>query len=253
VSIIGRYTIYRGIKGEKHENKETNFNKKVAAMLCIVAAIIALPLAGCGSNDTTPETFTVTFNANGGSPTPEPQTIEKGKTATEPTGDKAPIKTNYTLDGWYKEIGLSTKWNFATDTVTANIDLYAKWNETQKTKPEDTPRDLSFGTNLKVTIKSDEQFTTAEWNTLCDDVVAAIMRGYNSDYMPDTNKIVFELEFEGNEFLAPISITLLKSATYDCEVTPGDRIIYLNTSTLNMIDLQPAVWAIANGEEYHYP
>jgi uncharacterized repeat protein (TIGR02543 family) len=90
--------------------------------------IIAFVLIACGGDDkltnTTPETFTVTFHANGGTPEPEKQTIEKGKTATEPQGV---TKANNTLDGWYKENAFTTKWNFATDTVTANVDFYAKW------------------------------------------------------------------------------------------------------------------------------
>jgi hypothetical protein len=89
-------------------------------------AIITLALIGCGGNDTTAETFTVTFHANGGTPEPEKQTIEKGKTATEPQGV---TKANNTLEGWYKETAFTTKWNFTTDTVTTNVDLYARWDE----------------------------------------------------------------------------------------------------------------------------
>jgi len=98
---------------------------KVKAIQRIAGLIALAAIIGCSSGDDTPETFTVTFNANGGSPTPSTQTIEKGTTATEPTGV---TKANTVLDGWYKESALTTKWNFATDLVTANIDLYAKWN-----------------------------------------------------------------------------------------------------------------------------
>jgi uncharacterized repeat protein (TIGR02543 family) len=74
---------------------------------------------------TTPvKSFTVTFNANGGSPTPNKQTITNGGKATEPQGV---TKDKNTLDGWYKEAALTNKWNFSTDTVTADITLYAKW------------------------------------------------------------------------------------------------------------------------------
>ncbi|GBU27105.1 hypothetical protein R84B8_00628 [Treponema sp. R8-4-B8] len=95
----------------------------------IAMAIITMALIACGSDDTTPETFTVTFHANGGTPEPTQQTIEKGKTVTEPQVSKP----NNTLDGWFKETAFTTQWNFATDTVTANIDLYAKWKETVAT------------------------------------------------------------------------------------------------------------------------
>jgi len=89
-------------------------------------AIIGIALISCsdGGGNPPPPTFTVTFHANGGTPEPAQQTIEKGTTATEPP---AMTKTNSDFDGWYKESGFTTKWNFATDTVIANVDLHAKW------------------------------------------------------------------------------------------------------------------------------
>ena len=39
-----------------------------------------------------------------------------------------PEREGCTFDGWYKESGLVNPWNFATDTVTAPVTLYAKWN-----------------------------------------------------------------------------------------------------------------------------
>jgi len=49
-------------------------------------AIITIAFTACDNgNNPAPETFTVTFNTNGGSPTPN-QTVEKGKTAAEPQG-----------------------------------------------------------------------------------------------------------------------------------------------------------------------
>ncbi|MDR1506213.1 MAG: InlB B-repeat-containing protein [Treponema sp.] len=66
----------------------------------------------------------VTFNANGGTPVPAAQAIAVGGLATEPA---APAKAVYTFGGWYKEAGLTTAWDFATDTVTTDTMLYAKW------------------------------------------------------------------------------------------------------------------------------
>lgn len=68
-------------------------------------------------------TYTVTFNSDGGSAVTE-QIVEEGLKATEPT---APTKAGYAFDGWYNG---ETKWNFATDTVTANVTLTAKWKVT---------------------------------------------------------------------------------------------------------------------------
>ncbi|MGN0808133.1 MAG: InlB B-repeat-containing protein [Candidatus Coproplasma sp.] len=67
--------------------------------------------------------FTLTFNSMGGSSVDE-QTIKYGQTASEPT---KPTKAGYIFVGWYKEADFTNKWDFATDTITGDITLYAKW------------------------------------------------------------------------------------------------------------------------------
>ncbi len=67
--------------------------------------------------------YTVTFNTNGGSSVNQ-QTVVYGNKATEPT---TPTKDGHTFDGWYKDEALTTPWNFGTDTVSANTTVYAKW------------------------------------------------------------------------------------------------------------------------------
>ena len=72
------------------------------------------------------ENFTVTFQANGGSPEPSQQTIAPGSKVTMPS---TITRIGYTFAGWYKEAGFINAWDFANDTVTENITLYAKWLE----------------------------------------------------------------------------------------------------------------------------
>ena len=72
----------------------------------------------------TPETYTVTFNTNGGS-TVESVAVEDGKTVAKPAD---PTKDGYTFDGWYVDEALTTAYDFNT-AVTDNITLYAKWTE----------------------------------------------------------------------------------------------------------------------------
>ncbi|MCL1837178.1 MAG: InlB B-repeat-containing protein [Treponema sp.] len=83
-------------------------------------------------------TYTVTFEAYGGTPIPDPnpQLVAEGNLVIEPS---YMTKADYTFDGWYKEESFSTKWNFNSDTVTSNIKLYAKWNIIQYT--------VTFNTN----------------------------------------------------------------------------------------------------------
>ncbi|MGL5020860.1 MAG: InlB B-repeat-containing protein, partial [Mycoplasmatales bacterium] len=69
--------------------------------------------------------YTVTFNADGGTPAPSPQNVKVGDRITEPT---KPTKTGYTFAGWYKDEGLTSEWNFASDKMpTKNMTLYANW------------------------------------------------------------------------------------------------------------------------------
>lgn len=74
------------------------------------------------------DTYTVTFDAQGGS-TVASQDVAKNGKVTKPTD---PTRTGYTFGGWYKEAACTTAWNFDTDTVTGNITLYAKWTPVKK-------------------------------------------------------------------------------------------------------------------------
>jgi len=65
-------------------------------------------------------TYTVTYNAQGGSVTPSSETVS---TATLPT----PTKSGYTFDGWYTSGGSKIT---GTYNPTADITLYAQWQST---------------------------------------------------------------------------------------------------------------------------
>ncbi|MDR3000747.1 MAG: InlB B-repeat-containing protein [Fibromonadaceae bacterium] len=67
--------------------------------------------------------YSVTFNADGGTPTPNAQEIDEGNKATKPTD---PTKEGYNFAGWY--IG-ETEFDFNTE-ITEAITLTAKWTET---------------------------------------------------------------------------------------------------------------------------
>ena len=75
-------------------------------------------------------TYTVTFNANGGSGTaPTAQTANSGSSITLPSGSGL-SRTDYTFGGWNTNAaGTGTNYNAgASYTVTGNVTLYAKWN-----------------------------------------------------------------------------------------------------------------------------
>jgi len=72
----------------------------------------------------TVNTYTVTFNTNGGSNVVS-QKVKYGADADEPDD---PTLDGYSFDGWYSDSGFSKAYDFSTE-VTANIALYAKWTE----------------------------------------------------------------------------------------------------------------------------
>ena len=68
--------------------------------------------------------FTVSFDAQGGSPSLTTQTVQEGQLAQQPA---VPTRASYTFAGWYTNVAYTTAWSFATDVITANTTLYAKW------------------------------------------------------------------------------------------------------------------------------
>lgn len=69
--------------------------------------------------DNTP-TYTVTFDSNGGSPTPNSQTVRYGMAVVQPAN---PTRSQYSFDGWYNG---NTLYTFGTP-VTSNLTLTAHW------------------------------------------------------------------------------------------------------------------------------
>ena len=69
------------------------------------------------------KSYTVSFDAKGGSPVPETQKVPYGEKANAPA---APTNDGYDFEGWYNKDG-GAKWEFAVNTVSSNVDLYAKW------------------------------------------------------------------------------------------------------------------------------
>jgi uncharacterized repeat protein (TIGR02543 family) len=75
-------------------------------------------------------TYVVTFDLNytGAANPPKPQEIDAGDKVTIPT---PPKREGYTFDGWFLDAaGTGAAWDFALNTVTTNLDLYAKWTRT---------------------------------------------------------------------------------------------------------------------------
>ena len=102
--------------------------KTIFIFLLVVAALVLL--AGCLQkiNDEKIPTFTVTFDVQGRGKTPAALTVPKGTLLN--TAQTPPLEfSGWEFDGWYKEAAGTTPWNNASDTVTENTTLYAKWTK----------------------------------------------------------------------------------------------------------------------------
>ena len=100
-----------------------NLLRSIPFLLLMMSGLsLVLNCKGPASNSTS-MFYTVSFDAQGGSAVASVK-AEQGKTVTKPTD---PVKPPFSFGGWYKEEECITPWNFATDTVTADITLYAKW------------------------------------------------------------------------------------------------------------------------------
>ena len=79
------------------------------------------------------EARTVTFDLNGvDGKGPDALTVYEGDKVTAP---KAPTADGYKFDGWYKDAAGTQAFDFATETITTNTTVYAKWTP-YKTKVE---------------------------------------------------------------------------------------------------------------------
>lgn len=83
--------------------------------------IMAMGLASCGKDEV--KTFyTVTFDADGGTPVPEKQSVEEGKTAVAPS--TAPVKAGFVFVAWTTDG--TNAYNFQSP-VTRDLTLRARW------------------------------------------------------------------------------------------------------------------------------
>jgi uncharacterized repeat protein (TIGR02543 family) len=120
------FFVKEGVFKGKTANLEGTMKIRKVFLLAIIAVLLGMVTA-CDelTNSHTVSVYTVSFEANGGSPAPQNQTISQGGKVTEPASMTQP---GYGFGGWYKEAAFSNLWNFDSDIVTDNITLYAKWD-----------------------------------------------------------------------------------------------------------------------------
>ena len=114
---------------------------------CVNLDNITLTVADGITPEPEPETFTVTFNANGGTLTGNAAvTVEEGGNIT---GAPTASKYNATFNGWYDEATGGNRIDLGTYIVTGNVVLYAHWSVENVYEAEDAVLYSSKG-NLQI-------------------------------------------------------------------------------------------------------
>jgi len=75
-----------------------------------------------------PETYTVSFDLQTGSPLTSVNNVSEGATVAKPT---APSRPGYTFLGWFTAPSGGREWDFQTDIIEHDRTLYAHWEEIQ--------------------------------------------------------------------------------------------------------------------------
>ena len=101
---------FKGWYSDKSLTKAFNFNSTVKSNLTLYAKWEAKA------------TYTVTFNANGGTAV-KAQSVSSGAKASKPAN---PTKAGYAFKGWYSDKSLIKAYDF-NSAVKSNLTLYAKW------------------------------------------------------------------------------------------------------------------------------
>ncbi len=73
-----------------------------------------------------PKTYTVTYHTMGGSPETFTNPVVFGKRAGTPAFT---AKEWAVFEGWYTDLSYTRRWNFDSDVVEGDMDLYAKWSD----------------------------------------------------------------------------------------------------------------------------
>lgn len=112
-------------------------------MLLLAVLTLSFMLTGCNNgNDSGNDNggvartyYTVTFDSMGGSET-ESQSVLAGNPAVRP---QTPVREGYFLIGWFRDSAATDEWSFDTDRVTADITLYAGWQQVPSPDVEPQP------------------------------------------------------------------------------------------------------------------
>lgn len=178
--------------------------------------------------------YTVTFAMNGHGTAPDPVLVLKGSTFTKP---EDPVADGYAFEGWFSDEQCTKAWDFATEKVTADITLYAKW----KTTLFDF-QTLNVGNN-KVTLKF---YDDADGGIVNDLIVQATTEGSSVIVKVSSNSgRPLVIRKDDGTVVAPIEDG--KRSTFTCPDIASDATFAIayarkfKVSTIFNADIMPGV------------
>jgi len=145
--------------------------------------------------------FTVKFNSQGGSAVPDDY-----YTANEPI-DALPIpptRPGYSFAGWCKDAAATQPWDLATDAVTDNITLYAKWEPLVAShSPADGETDVELRPVIRIDFREPLNPASIDYEyqlTVVDDGGAGTLASGELSYQTEEGKGVLRFTFDNDLF-----------------------------------------------------
>lgn len=193
--------------------------------------------SGGGSTGDITTTYTVTFDANGGTPKPSAQTIAKGGYILVPSV----TKEGYIFDGWYSG---STKVDASTP-ITGNIKLTAKWIE-DETVDEAKQKEVTDKIKLLISELGKIRFNSKE-----NEIISIIKTTMNSVLADaESGKKVYVKDYVLDNYGANIESAqnLYKAMNETEQIDFKSKLLELDQSVID--DLSMLLFGVENIEDY---
>ena len=205
------------------------------------------------------DTFTVTFDKNGGDtdPSPTSRTVNSGSLVTAP--ETEPSREGFDFDGWYREAECINIWDFAADAVTADITLYAGWTplpgidyftvtfDKNGGDTDASPRSREVVSGLLVTAPEPpvrEGFTFASWYKEAECIN---IWNFDTDAVIADITLYAKWEFDGDPVITSAAITVISPIA---NAAPSSTASGAGNFTVSAVTWTPAAAAFIAGAEY---